>query len=98
MTTKKTPAQPSVEFVDAPPSQSRGGRDWVSVAEALRAKPEQWAKVATGVSPNTAALIKKGKITAFRPAGSFEAVSRNGVVASSGARIADTYARYVGTP
>lgn len=79
-----------------PPPERRGGRPSNRfpaelVALDLRRNPGRWAVVEE--APNRLSLasqIRDGLYPAFRPAGSFEAVSRSleGVVV--------TYARYVG--
>ena len=80
-----------------PPPQRRGGRrsnhfPAELVARDLRSKPGEWAVVEESPNRlNLASHIRGGMYPAFRPAGSFDAVSRtdeDGVVR--------TYARYVG--
>jgi hypothetical protein len=70
--------------------RNRSGRDHAGTAEALRARPGEWAKVFTcdGTNPaGTAAWqIRTGRLAPYRPSGAFEAMSRNG----------DVYARFVG--
>lgn len=73
----------------------RAGRtEWQPIAEALRARPREWARVKTGAKKSTgatlAARIKTGAIAPFRPAGAFEAKSRT---IEDGTAV---YARYVG--
>lgn len=81
-----------LKFV-APPEATRGGgpRKSREIAEALRARPGEWALVAEGVGPSIAHNIKHGSVSVYQPAGSFEAVSRKGKNGRS-----DIYARYVG--
>ena len=80
---------------EAPPSQRRitWGRHH-EVARKLKAKPGEWAVVGVYNASNTAASIarqvKRGVLTAYAPAGSFEAMSRT----VDGEYRA--YARYVG--
>lgn len=61
-------------------------RDWGPLAEALRANPSRWAMLAYGLAPQLAHEIQAGVLAPFRPAGAFEAVTRQGTI----------YARYVG--
>lgn len=84
---------------EEPPGPTRAANQNQMLAEALKERPGQWARVtdytetditattATNRASARAASIKNGSIKAFRPdeAGSFEAVGRQGVV----------YARYV---
>lgn len=74
-----------------PPADARGRDKWGPVADELRAQPGRWALVAEGVSASMSTAFKRGRIIAFQPAGSFEAVTRNVVDGR-----ADIYARYVG--
>ena len=52
----------------------------------LRENPGRWAVYPGGQSPSMVAVISHARTAAFRPAGAFEAVRRQGVV----------YVRYVG--
>jgi hypothetical protein len=80
---------------EEPPGVSRRGQEeWPAIARELRQRPGQWARVKDGVSASNAAhvasRIRNGFFQPFRPAGTFEAVTR---------RTGDTkavYARYVG--
>lgn len=76
----------SVHWVDAPPPDTRGGRehdiDHQEIAAVLRQHPGRWAMLLRIAS----ASVIRG--VAYRPEDSFEAVTRHGVV----------YARYVGDP
>jgi hypothetical protein len=77
---------------EEPPPDSRGGAhiqrryDHEAIARELRAHPNEWAVVDGFSNPTWTTLIGKGKLIAYRPAGSFEAISRYGVV----------YVRFVG--
>ena len=80
---------------EAPPSQKRvtWGRHH-EVARKLKAKPGEWAVVGVYNASNTAAAIarqvKRATLSAYEPAGAFEAISRT----VDGEYRA--YARYVG--
>jgi len=65
-----------------PPVNNRGHLDHAEVVRQLKAKPGKWAKV-PGYDAKTdagqrvlASQIGKAQLKAYRPAGSFEAVSR----------------------
>lgn len=63
------------------------------IARQLKRRPGRWARLDVEMgSTGLAAQIKKGIIEAYRPAGSFEAVSR------PVDRVTTVYARYVGEP
>lgn len=64
---------PNIVWQD-PPADGRSR--WAEVANALRARPGQWALVASGASSSLATQIRSGRRVAFRPARSFEATSR----------------------
>lgn len=69
----------------APKIQQAGPRSWKAVAEQLKANPGVWHEVLGGWASMTS-TIKKARLVAFRPAGSFEAHATYGVL----------YVRYVG--
>lgn len=82
-----------IVFEDPP----RGGRGYIKhapIAAALREKPGQWARVASYATlrhtSHVAYLMRSGRLKAYMPAGTFEAMGRtvDGVHA--------VYARYVG--
>lgn len=82
---------------EEPPHENRGGGvNHRLVAPQLRANPEAWARVSTyktaGSAGSMAQAIRTGVLTAYRPAGSFEAASRK-----VGGQY-HVYARYVGEP
>lgn len=81
---------------EAPPEAllNRQRRDWQNVADELRARPGQWAVVAEGVSASTGTHIRHGRLTAFAPAGSFEA--RVSGARSDEGKASKVYARYIG--
>lgn len=83
----------TVEFGQVPQSTSgKMSERNDAVAAQLRARPREWAKIATyprrGNAYSVAADIRAGTLKSFRPAGTFEAVGRGG----------DVWARYVGDP
>lgn len=61
------------------------------IASALRDRPGQWALIMPSATASTVTLIKKGRLPAYSPSGSFEAVGRN----HEDGRC-DIYARFVG--
>jgi hypothetical protein len=79
-----------VEFGDLPlgPPSSRGA--WQPVADQLRKRPGEWARITTKETApkarNLARSIRSGAIVAFRPHEHFEAVARGN----------DVWARYIG--
>jgi hypothetical protein len=82
-----------------PPGTATGrpGVRHAAIAAELRARPGEWAKVATAASSQMARDIKKARYLAYVPAGSFEAVSRNNrTVNGRKSPVAEIYARYVG--
>jgi hypothetical protein len=74
---------------------ARQRRDWRGIADELRSHPGQWAVVAEGVSASTGTHIRHGRLTAFAPAGTFEA--RVSGARDSDGRANKIYARYIGT-
>jgi hypothetical protein len=80
---------------EEPPQSQTGGGKYDELAEELRRNPGRWAKLGT-YDTGQAANIRDGRLRAFRPAGAFEAVSRNGRTDGEGRRQADIYVRYVG--
>jgi hypothetical protein len=79
---------------EAPPverSKPRRIAEWDGVATDLRARPGEWALIATGAQhTGTAGQINAGRIVAFAPAGTFEAQRQT---VDGEIRV---YARYVG--
>jgi hypothetical protein len=83
---------------EEPPADGRGQHEriapWPEIADALKARPGEWARVTEGQKATTARTlayrINTGKFVSFRPAGAFEAVSRK---QGDGTFV---YARYVG--
>ena len=56
-----------------PVRYKRSNTEWNEIADRLRANPNEWAKVAEDINPSTVTHIRKGRLQAFTPAGSFEA-------------------------
>ena len=81
---------------EEPPNKllTRGSTDWLGVAKALKARPNEWAVVAENVSASTGTHIRYGKLKAFEPSGAFEA-RVSGTKVSGGGRASKVYARYV---
>lgn len=75
-----------------PPVARTSSTVWTPIADALRARPGQWAMVAEDATPGTANNISSGGIKAFRD-GDFEASARSIEGRPGRAKI---YARYVG--
>jgi hypothetical protein len=73
-----------------PPDRKNRGICWTSESSELRQNPGRWALLTTKPTPraawSTVWAINTGHLTAFRPAGHFEAYSRG----------TDVYARYLG--
>jgi hypothetical protein len=64
-----------------PPTDGRGDRGDIPhelIAFKLRKQPGRWAKVIGSVNPSKVSEIRSGAFAAYRPAGTFEAVSRRG--------------------
>lgn len=91
-----------IRWEDPPPANSTGRTNaprrtafWRAVAAQLREAPGRWALVCDEVEWNyaggTAGQITGGRLAAFRPPGSFEAITRT----AYGYRV---YARYIGDP
>jgi hypothetical protein len=76
-----------------PPKVARSKTAWDEVADQLRSRPGEWARVARAVSPATATAIKNGIIVAFRPPGTFDATTGERDKAKNRC---DVYARFVG--
>ncbi|GAA0550089.1 hypothetical protein GCM10010172_35210 [Paractinoplanes ferrugineus] len=72
----------------APPSPA-----WQEVADQLRQRCGEWALVVenAGATPSLATRIRNGEMAAFRPAGDFEAASRQ-----RAGEPAKVYVRYLG--
>lgn len=81
---------------EAPPEgERRGARGtWKTVADALRARPGEWALISENADRSMTTRIKDGQGRAWRPAGSFEA--RGVGFQDQGRRRVKLYARYVG--
>jgi hypothetical protein len=87
-------AQPPENLVwEAPtPGSARKGSKWDPIARALQARPGEWACIGRNIPTGIIPTINKGGLKCFRPAGSFEAVSRN----HTSRWEADVFVRYVG--
>ena len=83
-----------LNWEEPPSSPYRTRRDWKSVADSLRAHPNEWAVVAEDVSASTGTHIRHGRLRAFTPAGAFE--SRVLGARASDGRAEKIYARFVG--
>ncbi|QKW51703.1 hypothetical protein [Streptomyces buecherae] len=85
-----------IEFVGPPPEQRNTKH--TCIADQLREHPKVWGVVAKPTSMARAAsaaqAIRVARLTAYAPAGSFEAVART--VAEHGVVEYRVYARYVG--
>ena len=72
-------------------------------AAELKAHPKRWALVTIiptdrlKSGTGTASAMRRGQYASFRPAGAFEAVSRQ-VTDENGDEVVKIYARYVGVP
>jgi len=62
--------------------------DWPAIARAVRADPSQWHKLDGHPAGVTSTIVKRARLKAFEPAGSFDAADRGG----------DLYLRFVGEP
>jgi hypothetical protein len=90
MSTNKPPTK--IEWEEPEPIAPRKGSRWDPVAAALKARPGQWACIGRNIQTSIVYDINKGVLKCWRPAGAFEAVSRN----HSQRWQADVYVRYVG--
>jgi 16S rRNA C967 or C1407 C5-methylase (RsmB/RsmF family) len=84
------PDREFLEWVSEPPRRIRRGK-WTEILAALRARPGQWARVATTSNTGMATLLRQGKLGDAQP-GEFEAVARRDDLGSY-----DIYARYIPT-
>ncbi|CEG99579.1 hypothetical protein [Propionibacterium freudenreichii] len=81
----------SLAFGQLPAAQGKGrSKKWERLAAQLKARPGEWACIGPR-NTSTVWCIKHGRLVAFKPAGSFEAVSRN-----TRGGVADCWVRYVG--
>ena len=66
-------------FAEPPPAQSPSG-EWEPIADLLRTHPNEWRIVADYDTSRKASYaarrIRRAEMTVFRPAGTFDAVSR----------------------
>jgi len=84
-----TKADVDVRWVDEPPPRRSpvNTRKHTLIAEVLRSRPGRWALVPE-VGINLASAVNGGGMATYRPAGTFEAVVRQGQM----------YMRYIGAP
>lgn len=79
-----------------PPKVVRSGRSpnpkYVEIAEQLKKRPYEWALIIEQGHQTTAARIRSGRISAFRPKGNFEATARN----TDEQGRCQVYARFIG--
>lgn len=89
----------NIVFTDPPPAFRRGSaHPWEEIAEALRARPNEWALVLRGIHSSYSSQINHGKLSAFKPAGTFEARSVGTAAKDeNGKPTHDLYVRYIGT-
>jgi hypothetical protein len=83
-------AKPKVEFGELPRITHHDGRrrEYLDVADTLRARPGKWAKVTPRGKPQFFVnAVRAGLLVAF-PAGEFEAALRDG----------EAWVRYIGPP
>lgn len=84
---------PALDFVDQPPPSNRGNeRLYVWFAKQLRANPGRWARLPLANKAGISTAIGQGKMSAFRPAGHFEAVYRKDLDSDD----KWNYVRYIG--
>jgi hypothetical protein len=81
---------------EKPPTVQRTGRTpdakYIIIAEQLKENPQEWALIIEQGHQTTAARIRSGRISAFRPKGAFEATARN----TDEQGRCQVYARYIG--
>jgi len=87
-----TPPPEDLEWEQPPPTAARRGSKWDATAAALKNKPGKWACIGRDVPTTIVTTINRGELRCFKPAGSFECVTRN----HTSRWQADVYARYVG--
>lgn len=76
-----------------PVRYKRSNTEWNAIAQALKENPNEWAKVAENINPSTVTHIRKGRLSAFTPEGSFEA---SGHGRNEKGYTKELYVRYVG--
>ena len=81
---------------ETPPSPKRPNarHPHVTIAKLLKDRPGEWALTFTNEGSATAHKIRNGLLPAYRPAGSFEATSRE--LDQKTGRAERIYVRYVG--
>jgi hypothetical protein len=86
-----------IEWQNPPPRRGSKHIDWYKLASELKARPDEWAYLGR-LPAGSAGGIKGGHLLAFKPARSFDAMSRD-FRASTEEGVgptADTWAKYVG--
>jgi hypothetical protein len=86
-----------IEWQDPPPRRGSKNIDWYKIASELQARPGEWAYLGR-LPAGSAGSIKHGHLLAFKPAGSFDAMSRHYEVSAEEnvGPTAETWAKYVG--
>lgn len=79
---------------ETPKRHGNDRHDWLEVARQLKERPGEWAVVAEDIQRTYVTAVKKGRIRAFQPAGTFEAISRGS--GTEVGRAGKLYVRYVG--
>jgi hypothetical protein len=83
----------SVEWESpAPPANVK--YDWQSIAEQLRERPGEWAKVFEKDRVSLVNALRQSKMNALLPSDGFEILTRNNVRASGPARTCTLYMRW----
>lgn len=89
----------AVEFSGPPPAVHTGSNSrHARIAAQLTNHPGRWAYIhygSSGSARSTALAIRTGKLSAYAPAGTYEAVARTVIV--SGQEDHRVYLRYVGS-
>ena len=86
-----------IKWQEPPPKQRtrKGSSKWRDFADALRARPGQWALMSDDMAVSVITTVNRGGSPAFRPSGSFEATSRRR--ADHGHGRGSVWVRYVGS-
>ena len=85
-----------IQFGELPPSKGHASPGkYVPIADALRARPGEWALISSDGWSSSAHYIQKGVLLGFQPRGAFQAVLRNRRIEDGQPRF-DVWVRYVG--